>query len=139
MHALTSILFSIVSFLPSHGSCPQWESTMKDYKLPIKEFSYIAYRESRCRIKAINAKFDKQGNVTWTLNRNGSIDRGLFQINSVHKQTVKKVCKGDLDLLLTLDCNFRVAKYLYERYGLSPWKVQSTSLPSSVAVRGHKQ
>lgn len=94
---------------------------MQKYGLPVKDFSYIAYRESGCRIKAINARFDKHGNVTWTLNKNGSIDRGLFQINSVHKDTVRKLCKGDLDTLLHLDCNMTVAKYLYDRYGLTPW------------------
>ena len=96
---------------------------MRKYGLPVKDFSYIAYRESGCRIKAINARFDKHGNVTWTLNKNGSIDRGLFQINSVHKDTVKKLCKGDLDTLLNVDCNMTVAKYLYDRYGLTPWKM----------------
>lgn len=108
-------------------SCPQWEHLMKKYKLPVKEFSYIAKRESGCRIKAINAKFNKHGDVIWTLNKNGSIDRGLFQINSIHKATVRKLCKGNLDLLLKVDCNLKVAAYLYQRYGLVPWRVVSSS------------
>ena len=107
-------------------SCPQWEHLIKKYKLPVKEFSYIAKRESGCRIKAINAKYNKHGDVIWTLNKNGSIDRGLFQINSIHEATVRKLCKGPLDLLLTVDCNFKVAAYLYHRYGLAPWKYVSS-------------
>ena len=94
---------------------------MREYKLPVKDFSFIAWRESGCRIRAINAKYDKKGNVIWTLNKNGSIDRGLFQINSVHVQAVRKICKGDLDSLLNINCNMSVAKYLYDRYGLKPW------------------
>ena len=123
---ILAIAISLLCFVtPVHAKadCPQWEPLMRKYGLPVKDFSYIAYRESGCRIKAINARFDKHGNVTWTLNKNGSIDRGLFQINSVHKDTVRKLCKGDLDTLLRLDCNMTVAKYLYDRYGLAPWKM----------------
>jgi hypothetical protein len=121
---IVTILLLATSPQTAHAkdnSCPQWEKKMREYKLPVKDFSFIAWRESRCRIKAINAKYDKNGKVIWTLNKNGSIDRGLFQINSFHKDLVKKVCKGDLDLLLTIDCNLKVAKSLYDSYGLKPW------------------
>jgi len=121
------------SAVPAHGQddpCAWLIPHLKKYKLPVKEFTYIAKRESGCRIKAINAKFDKHGNVIWTLNKNKSIDRGLLQINSIHEPTVHQVCKGGLDLLLTLDCNLKVGSYLYQRYGLIPWKAVSSS-PSS--------
>lgn len=107
--------------------CPQWEPAMAQYGLhPVEVFSYIAWRESGCRIKAINAKFDSQGNVTWTLNKDGSIDRGLLQINSSWRSVTASVCgtkKGDLDVLLTLDCNLKVAKYLLENGGLGHWSM----------------
>jgi len=122
------LLFSSVA--PAHGQddpCAWLIPHLKKYKLPVKEFTYIAKRESGCRIKAINAKFDKHGNVIWTLNKNKSIDRGLLQINSIHKPTVRQLCgKGGLDLLLTLDCNLKVGSYLYKRYQLAPWKVVSS-------------
>ena len=96
---------------------------LKRYGLPQKEFLYIAKRESGCNPKAINARFNKKGEVIWTLNKNKTIDRGLFQINSIHEPTVRKLCgKGGLDLLLTTECNLKVASYLYERYGVAPWK-----------------
>lgn len=101
-------------------SCPKWEPAIKKIGLPVKEFSYIAWRESRCRIKAINAIW-KNGKIIWTLNKNKSWDSGLLQINSGHREMVKKVCGGDLVLLLTLDCNLAAAKHLYDAYGLSPW------------------
>ena len=123
--AIAISIFALVTPANAGGSCPQWEAVIRKAGLPVKEFSYIAYRESGCRIKAINARYDKHGNVIWTLNKNGSIDRGLFQINSVHKQTVRTVCKDDLNELLTLGCNLKVAKYLYDRYGMTPWKGHS--------------
>ena len=117
------------------GSCPKLEKSIRKAGLPVKEFSYIAYRESKCNVKAINARYDKNGKVTWTLNRNGSIDRGLLQINSVHKETVRTICRGDLDKLLTMDCNLKVAKYLYDRYGMRPWKGQSVSPANNPHLR----
>jgi len=102
-------------------SCPKWEPAIKAAGLPVKEFSYIAWRESRCRIKAINAIWEN-GKIVWTLNKNGTYDSGLLQINSGHRELVKKVCRGDLNLLLTLPCNLSVAKHLYDAHGLSPWQ-----------------
>ena len=101
--------------------CPQWESKFIEYGLPVELFSYIAWRESGCNEKAINAKYDKDGNVIWTLNKNGSIDRGLVQINSCWKSLTKKICGTSLDGLLEIDCNLKVAKYLYDIDGAKPW------------------
>jgi hypothetical protein len=123
--AIAISIFALVTPANAGGSCPQWEAVIRKAGLPVNEFSYIAYRESGCRIRAINARYDKNGKVIWTLNKNGSIDRGLFQINSVHKQTVRTICKSDLDELLTLPCNLKVAKYLYDRYGMTPWRGHS--------------
>ena len=94
--------------------CPQWESKFKEYGLPVDVFSYIAWRESGCNPGAINAKFDANGKVVWTLNKNGSIDRGLVQINSCWKSVTKKVCGTNLNGLLGIDCNLKVAKYIMD-------------------------
>jgi hypothetical protein len=94
---------------------------MKAAGLPVKDFSYIAWRESRCRIKAINATWNSKGEMTYHLNKNKSWDSGLFQVNSGHRELVKRVCGGDLPLLLTLDCNLAAAKHLYDAHGLAPW------------------
>jgi hypothetical protein len=103
------------------NSCPKWEPAIKAAGLPVKEFSFIAWRESRCRVKAINAIWNSKGEMIYHLNKNKSYDSGLLQINSGHRELVKRVCKGDLTLLLTLDCNLAVAKSLYDAGGLSPW------------------
>ena len=107
--------------------CPQWESKFEEYDLPVDVFSYIAWRESGCNPEAINAKFDSNGKVIWTLNKNGSIDRGLVQINSCWKSVTKKVCGTGLDGLLDVDCNLKVAKYLLDNTEgkLLNWRIQN--------------
>lgn len=62
----------------------------------------IAKCESSMNPKAINTK-----------NRNGSVDYGLFQINSVHGYTA--------NYLLDADNNLRIARELFDRQGWRPW------------------
>lgn len=129
---MSTILFTLAMLLPAkdHRLCPEYTKAIRQAGLPVKEFDYIARRESGCNHRAINARFDKNGKVIWTLNKNGTIDRGLLQINSIHEPTVRKLCRTNLDGLLKLDCNLKVARYLYDRYGLRPWVVV-TSHPSN--------
>jgi len=102
--------------------CPKFEPLFKEYGLvPVETFSYIAWRESRCRIKAINALWDSNGNMVWGLNTNGTWDSGLLQINSTWKTVTKNVCGGTIELLMVLDCNLKVAKYLLSDGGLGHW------------------
>lgn len=102
--------------------CPKFEAEFQERGLlPVATFSYIAWRESRCRIKAINAIWDENGNLVWALNKNKTWDSGLLQINSSHRAIVRRLCKSDLDALLTLDCNLRVARFLLDNGGLRHW------------------
>lgn len=107
--------------------CPQYHAKFKEYGLPVQVFSFIAWRESGCNPKAINAKFDSNGKVIWTLNKNGSIDRGLLQINSSWQTVTKNVCGTDLNGLLELDCNLSVAKYIMDnsKGKLLNWKISN--------------
>lgn len=87
--------------------CPQYEAKFAEYGLPVEIFSYIAWRESRCTPTAQNL----------TKNSNGSSDHGLVQINSSWKTVTSEQCnskKGDLTVLLNVDCNLKVAKRLLE-------------------------
>ena len=112
--------------------CPQFEDEIRAAGLePVEVFSYIAYRESRCRVGAINAIW-KNGKIVWTLNKDGSYDSGLLQINSSWKTVVSQVCnseRGNLRVLLDLDCNLKVAKYLMDnsKSGLGNWRVYKSS------------
>jgi hypothetical protein len=96
--------------------CPQWEDEFAEFGLPVQAFSYIAYRESRCNPLAHNK----------TLNRNGSQDRGLVQVNSSWVTVTAKECasqRGDLSVLFNVRCNLAVARYLYRNGGLRHWNL----------------
>ena len=96
--------------------CPQWEDEFAAFGLPVEAFSYIAYRESRCNPLAHNK----------TLNRNGTQDRGILQINSSWVSVTAKECasqRGDLSVLFDVRCNLAVARYLYRNGGLRHWNL----------------
>ena len=101
--------------------CPKWEAKFKEFGLPVEVFSYIAYRESKCNPKAVNARWNSKGQLTYTLNNNGTWDSGLVQINSSWIRTVREVCnvdegsfRKDLEALYKVDCNLKVAKWIME-------------------------
>lgn len=119
--------------------CPKWEKALRKYDLPVREFSYIMWRESRCEPKAIGWNY-KSGTGHWSCKRAPaniykkchavkSYDSGLLQINSSWKTVTAQVCRskwGDLTVLLTVDCNLRVASYLYrEGGGIGNWAATS--------------
>ncbi len=93
--------------------CPQWEAKFREYGLPVVAFSYISYRESWCNLNAWNR----------TLNKNGSQDLGLVQINSSWKTVTRNICGTEIKGLFNVDCNLSVAKYLYDNGGLGHWRL----------------
>lgn len=93
--------------------CPQWEAKFREYGLPVVAFSYISYRESRCNPRAWNR----------TLNRNGSQDLGLVQVNSSWQTVTRNICGTGIKGLFNVDCNLSVAKYLYDNGGLGHWSL----------------
>jgi hypothetical protein len=104
--------------------CPQFEQVFRDYGLvPVQVFSYIAYRESRCNPDAVNARWNANGKIIWTLNKNGSFDSGLLQVNSSWQTVTRNICGGEVALLRTLDCNLKVSKYLLDNGGLRHWSL----------------
>ena len=99
-------------------SCPQWEKQLKaNGLLPVKKFSYIMWRESRCQEKVVS-----------DLNSNGTRDYGLLQVNSSWRTVTAQVCsskRGDLKVLLSHKCNLKVARYLLNNGGLGHWSASS--------------
>ena len=93
--------------------CPKWEAKFREYKLPVVAFSYISWRESRCNELAWNR----------TLNRDGSQDLGLVQVNSSWRTVTRNICGTEIKGLFNVDCNLSVAKYLYENGGLRHWSL----------------
>lgn len=122
-------------------SCPKWEKQLKAHGLvPVKKFSYIMWRESRCQEKVIGWNY-KSG-LSYLNCKNApadiykrcyavrSYDSGLLQINSSWKTLTARVCGskfGNLAPLLTSECNLKVAKALLDDGGLGHWSATSGS------------
>lgn len=99
-------------------TCPQYEAQLRKHGLPVKEFSYIMWRESRCNPKAVSSQ-----------NGDGSYDYGALQVNSTWRTVTARVCHRPArqvkKSLLKLECNLRVARYLYKNGGLGHWRITS--------------
>lgn len=134
---LLSLLATVLLTVIPHGTaqahtekapmkCPQWTTTAIKVgwkKKDIKTLDRLMHRESRCRPKALNT----------TLNRNGSWDYGLLQINDrtwcipskysskgyLQSKKVLKTCEE----LLTPVTNLVAALAVYKAAGnsFSPW------------------
>ena len=100
------------------GTCPKWEPLFRKHGLPVKTFSRLAFRESRCNEKARSA-----------IRSTGYPDLGLLQIQGSWKTVTLAVCKpkdrDHIRALLSASCNVRVARYLYDHGGLGHWRATS--------------
>lgn len=114
----TLLLTPAPAHASKHHSCPQYEGELRRHGLPVKQFSYIMWRESRCNPLAVSSQ-----------NSNGTYDYGSVQINSDWKTLTAQICHRPYNQtkksLLVLDCNLKVAKYLYDNGGLAHWRVTS--------------
>lgn len=117
---LAAILFAgVLSVSPAsnNAKCPQWEAQLRKHGLPVKQFSYLSWRESRCNALAVSRQ-----------NRDGSFDYGLLQVNSTFKTLTARTCRRPYrqtkKSLLQFQCNLKVAKVLFDQHGLEPWAVK---------------
>lgn len=121
------------------GFCPMWEPLMKKYHLPVKTFSALAWRESRCISNAVGWNYHKNasykncrlsGFKTYQNCRAvRSFDSGLWQINSSWYTLVQRICGNtpQSGVLFSPDCNARVAQYLLlYGGGISNWGYKSS-------------
>jgi hypothetical protein len=119
-------------------SCPQYEAQLRKHGLPVKKFSYIMWRESRCIPKAIGWNYHKgKSHANCKLSPAAtyknckavrSYDIGLLQINSSYKTLTAQICNkpfGKMFILQKPECNLRVARYLYKNGGLEHWRMTS--------------
>jgi hypothetical protein len=106
--------------------CPQYEDTFKKYALPPKVFSYIAWRESRCNPGAVNAIWEN-GQIVWTLNKNGSYDSGLLQINSSWFKTLREQFGYNPEDLMNPAVNALFASWIlhFSSGRLSNWNIKA--------------
>ena len=117
-----ALLFTALSTAPAQaqaGSCPQWEPLFRKHGLPVKVFSRIAYRESRCNPKSVSVVRKSTGRP----------DVGLLQIQGSWVTVTSAVCKVPrkhvVRALTDASCNVRVARYLYDNGGLGHWRTTS--------------
>jgi hypothetical protein len=115
--------------------CPKLEKDLRRHGLPVKEFSFYAWRESKCIGRAIGwnyypGKSHKDCKLVPARQYRKcpavrSYDLGYLQINSTWVSVTARVCKarrGDLFVLLKKSCNLKVARYLYRHGGSIHWK-----------------
>lgn len=132
--------------------CETFEPMFRAYGLPVRQFSFLAWRESRCVLKAVGWNYHKgmgpqdckRSNVQ-TYRRCDAVksyDVGLLQINSTWRTVTMRLCAAgqktvDMVVLKDLGCNLRVAKYLYDNGGYGHWGYQRDPL-SRASVGGER-
>jgi hypothetical protein len=98
-------------------SCPKYEAQIARHfpRDVVKTFSRIAWRESRCNPKSVSA----------VRRSTGYPDVGFLQVSGSWRSVTYRICKPKRDhikALTNLDCNLRVARYLYDNGGLGHWR-----------------
>jgi hypothetical protein len=141
----TTVLITLSNPAVSHAdstetkSCPQYEAMLRKHGLPVKQFSYLMWRESRCQPKAIGWNYKPgKGPHNCVLspaetyrhcNAVRSYDIGLLQNNSGWRTVTARICNRPYRQLIKSltdpSCNLKVAKYLYDNGGLAHWKGSS--------------
>lgn len=121
--------------------CEKWHPLLREYKLPVKVFAPIMWRESKCQARAVGWNYksgmshkDCKLSHARTYRKCKAVksyDVGLLQINSSWKSLTAQVCKTKLGEMLALQdphCNLKVAAKLYNKgKGLSNWQGQSSA------------
>lgn len=90
--------------------CEAYKHLVDQYDWDTNTALAVMRAESGCNPSATNKA-----------NRNGSVDRGLFQVNSVHKAKV-----GNLDDLYDPATNVRIAYRVYQGSGWKAWSVYNS-------------
>jgi hypothetical protein len=143
--AATFLAVSIILINPVESSveaskpwkCPRYTAQIKK-TFPRKDWrrmDAIMWRESKCIRQAAGWNYHK-GKTHRHCKDNGyfhnrqkckavrSWDIGLWQINSQWNTVTTRLCGQNTrtKVLMNVDCNFRVAKYLYDNGGLHHWR-----------------
>jgi hypothetical protein len=116
---LTTALFAPAPASAAANSCPKWEPLLAQH-FPAKVvpvMSRIAYRESRCNPASLSVVRKSTGHP----------DVGLLQIQGSWATVTRAVCKKQdvIKALLNVQCNVKVAGYLYNNGGLGHWRATS--------------
>ncbi len=109
-------ILSLVGWSIVAGShyIPQTVYAEKIVEVPSRELPPVLKKIMACEGKSQHAK---NGQITYNVNNNGSIDLGIMQINSVHFALATKL---GYDLTKEED-NIKFGQYLYFNFGTEPW------------------
>lgn len=142
---LINLLFLAVAFKDADAApikglpCPQWHDAMRKAGLPVRFFAPVMMRESKCIPTAVgwnyrSGKSHKNCKLSPARTYRNcsavrSYDVGLLQINSQHREIVKRVChSSDVLILQKPQCNLAVAAVLWaDGEGRSHWRATSTA------------
>lgn len=120
MKLLLSILTSLVLLLTglvgtaeaAPRSCPRYEALLAAHRMPVRSFSRIMFRESRCNPSAVNRR---------------SSTTGLLQIHPVHRRWIAQhygiPMSSVMQWLKNPANNVAVAAILYHQNGMRPWRL----------------
>ena len=116
---LTTALFAPAPASAAANSCPKWEPLLAQHFAAkvVPVMSRIAYRESRCNPASLSVVRKSTGRP----------DVGLMQIQGSWATVTRAVCKKQdvVKALLNVQCNVKVAGYLYNNGGLGHWRATS--------------
>jgi hypothetical protein len=112
--------------------CPKYEEALRRHKLPVKPLSHVMWRESKCQPKAVGWNYHKGKDHTDCKLSHAktyrkckavkSYDIGLLQINSSWRTVTHRICKTtEMLKLQEVECNLKVAAYLYRNGGIVHW------------------
>jgi hypothetical protein len=137
--ALTIPVTAVVSPVEAsyEWKCPKYTQQIRQHfpKRDWRTMDAIMWRESRCITRAVGWNYrpgttykDCQGRGDFHTRRRcpavRSYDVGLFQITSSWRTLTRQVCGKDTTtkVLMRPQCNFRVARVLYNHGGLDHWR-----------------
>lgn len=103
------------------------EEYVRNYFSDIPIMIEVARCESRFR------QHDKHGNVL--RGEENELDRGVMQINEYYHNEDSEKLGYDI---LTLEGNTAYARYLFEKYGIKPWKSSSRCWSKTSAYSEYK-
>jgi len=96
------------------------ETTKKLMQFYIQKYFPESEWEKATKISTCESNMNPQ--TINTKNRNGTVDRGAWQINTVHKERFSKMYGIDWEVgAHDPDLSTKYAKFLYDNSGFNPW------------------
>lgn len=112
----SAIVVVYVSYLAGGRMNPTTIVADRIVEVPSSDDAPVLKRIAKCESDA-RQKSAKNGQITYHVNSDGTVDIGIMEINSVHFAEATRL---GLDLTREED-NMKFAKWLYANYGTEPW------------------